>query len=116
MESAATRSTENRGRGGKGLKRSKPASNLEGRTEGDLLKQAQADNVSCRKYKKRQRKDLTASDIEKILEATKQPFMMQKDVAQQFKISHRLVVDLVREAMKQPDKLLKLKLAEQETA
>ena len=41
---------------------------------------------------------------------------MQKDVAQQFKISHRLVFDLVREAMKQPDKLLKLKLAEQETA
>ena len=105
MESTATISKEKRGRGGIAIKRSKPASNIEGRTEGDLKKQAQADRVSCRKYKKRQRKDLAANDIEKILEATKQPFMMQKDVAQQFKISHRLVVNLVREAMKQPDKL-----------
>ena len=41
---------------------------------------------------------------------------MHRDVAQQFKISYRLVVDLVREAKKQPGKLLDLKLAEQERA
>ena len=74
------------------------------------------DQVHCRKYKKRHRKDLTASEIERILEAAEQPFVMHRDVAQQFKISYRLVVDLVREAKKQPGKLLDLKLAEQERA
>ena len=112
MQGTSTRSTEKRGRGAKGIKRSKPTSNIEGRTESDLRQQAQSDRVCCRRYKKRHRKDLTADEIEKILEATKQPFMMHRDVAQQFKISHRLVVDLVREAQKQPGKLLELKLAE----
>lgn len=76
IEGTSTLSTEKRGRGGKGVKRSKPSNNIEGRAESDLRKQAQMDQVHCKKYKKRHRKDLTASEIERIIEATKQPFMM----------------------------------------
>ena len=55
--------------------------------------------------KKRYRKDLTADEIEKILEETKQPFCYHRVVADKFKITVQLVTTLVRESKKQPEKL-----------
>ena len=59
--------------------------------------------MPCRKYKKRHKKDLTADEVDAIVEATKQPFRLQKDVAQQFRISIDLVSSLSRDAVKRPE-------------
>ena len=55
--------------------------------------------------KKRHRKDLSAEEIEEIVAATKEPFRLHKDVAEQFRIPAQLVSGLAREAEKKPEKL-----------
>ena len=59
------------------------------------------------KFKKRNRKDLSPEEIEEIVKATKQPYRMQKDIAQQFRITAHLVSGLVLESKRQPEKLKK---------
>ena len=39
------------------------------------------EKAMCRKYKKRHRKDLTTDEIEAIVEATKVPHRLHKDIA-----------------------------------
>ena len=56
-------------------------------------------------YKKRHRKDLTADEVEALVAATKQPFRLHRDVAQQFRVTTNLVSCLVVEAEKKPEKL-----------
>ena len=48
---------------------------------------------------------MTISEIEAIVAATKEPFRLQKDVAQTFRVSAQLVSVLAREAIKKPEKL-----------
>ena len=57
------------------------------------------------KIKKRHRKDLSADEIEAIVRATQEPYRLQKDVAQEFQVTARLVHGLVRESQKKPEKL-----------
>ena len=57
-----------------------------------------------RRAKKRGRKDLSADEIDVIVEATKQPYKRQKDIAFEHQITARLVHELVRDAEKQPEK------------
>ena len=80
------------------LKRSRPVDNIEGRTEADLKEQSKQDKAPGRKYKKRHRKDLTAEEIEAIVAATREPFRLHKDVAQQFRVTAHLVSALALEA------------------
>ena len=47
---------------------------------------------------------MSDAEIKKILEATKKPFNLHKDVAQQFMVSTRLVGAIVYEAEKCPEK------------
>ena len=58
----------------------------------------------CSKLKKRHRKDLTADEIEAILQATREPFCLLKDVALRFRVPVTLVGRLVSEAEKKPEK------------
>ena len=58
-------------------------------------------------YKKRHRKDLTVDEVEALVAATKQPFRLHRDVAQQFRVSTNLVSCLVLEAERKPEKLSK---------
>ena len=53
-----------------------PCHNLEERSEEDLKKQNFLDKAPCKKYKKRNRKDLTADEIDAIVAATKQPYRL----------------------------------------
>ena len=93
--------------------KSKPANNIEGRSERDLQQQRRMDKALCSHYKRRHRKDLTAAEIEKIVAAADKPFTMHKDVAQQFSVSSALVSGLVREAKKMPEKEQQLRQREQ---
>ena len=64
-----------------GRKRSRAADNVEGVPESELKRWRTCDNALCRKFKKRRRIDLTAAELDAIVEETKQPFKLQKDVA-----------------------------------
>lgn len=66
---------------GRGLKRSKPEHNAEGRTERDLREQAHQEKGASSKLKKRHRKNLSAQEIEAIVAATREPFGTQQTVA-----------------------------------
>ena len=68
------------------------------------MQQSIAEKASCRKYKKRHRKELSADEVEKIVGVAQQPFRRQKDVAQQFRVTVQLVGALCREAAKAPEK------------
>ena len=89
----------------RGQKKSKPTDNAEGLKEKDLRRRRDQDTVASCKYKKRHRKDLTAEEIEQIVEATKVPFRLYKDIAKQFKVSIIQVNNLVKESKQQPEKL-----------
>ena len=89
----------------KGLRNSRRGQNAEGRTEAQLRHQSQQDKAHCRKYKKRSRKDLSYEEIEQVIAATKQPYLLHKDIAQQFKIPAILVSRLVKESQEKPEKL-----------
>ena len=54
------------------------------------------------KLKKRHVKDLSLDEIDAIVSATKQPYRLQKDIAQQFRVSALLVSGLAREAERNP--------------
>ena len=56
------------------------------------------DKALCSRFKKRQRKDLSVDEILKIVTATKHPFRLHKDIAQEFMITPRLVSTLAIEA------------------
>ena len=91
------------------LKRSRPVDNIEGRTEADLKEQSKQDKAPGYKYKKRHRKDLTAEVIEAIVAATREPFRLHKDVAQQFRVTAHLVSALALEAQRKPERLQALR-------
>ena len=67
--------------------------------------QALLDRGTCRKFKKRYRKDLTYEEITHILAAAKEPHKLHKDIAQQFHIPANLVGRLLKEADQKPEKL-----------
>ena len=82
---------------------------MEGRTEKELQKQAHNEKGPNNKLKKRKRKDLSPDEIETIVAATKKPFHMYKDVAEQYRISAQLVLILVQESEKKPEKIKQLR-------
>ena len=55
-----------RGRPHHGLKRSKPAHNIEGRTERELMQQQRLEKGKSSRLKKRHRKDLSAEEIDAV--------------------------------------------------
>lgn len=87
-----------------GHKRSKAAHNVEGISEGTLKRQRQAEDAPQRYFKKRHLKDLGEAEVNEIIAATKLPYSFQKDVAKQYRISAKLVGDLVRESVKHPQR------------
>ena len=97
-----------------GQKKSKPSHNIEGRTEKDLSKQRAAEKMSISKFKKRHRKDLSAAEIEAIVAASNEPFLMQKDIAIRFRITQTLASTLIREAKRKPEKLQNLRERERQ--
>lgn len=60
----------------------KPEHKPEGLSEKDLRTEFKKDQVWHPKFKKRHRKDLSTEELEAIIEATKSPYRLQKDVAQ----------------------------------
>ena len=68
----------------RGRKKSTAKHNVEGLSEGELKRQRRQEAALCRKYKKRHRKDLSSEELEEIILATKQPFMLLKDIAQRY--------------------------------
>ena len=75
--------------------------------ERDLRKQYIDELAPNRKFKKRHKKDLSPEEISTIVATTKQPFRLYKDVAKQFRISQKLLCDLVYEAKKKPERIQK---------
>ena len=61
------------------------------------------DKVLCCQFKKRHLKDLDAEEAAKLIEATKEPYRIQKDVAKQFHVSEKLVSRLVTKHRKEPE-------------
>lgn len=90
---------------GRGIKRSRPEHNSEGRTEKDLREQAHQEMGAGSKLKKRRRKDLPPEEIESIVAATLEPFGTQHVVARKFRVTPSLVGRLVRESVKKPEAL-----------
>ena len=88
-----------------GLSKSKPGQNAEGRTEAQLKRQSQLDRAFYSNQKKRHRKDLSYEEIKQVLEATKQPYRLHKDIAKEFRIPAILVSRLVKESQLKPEKL-----------
>ena len=56
-------------------------------------------------YKKRRRRTLSPDEVAEIVAATKEPYRMHADVARQYRVSSQLVGTLVRESVRQPEKL-----------
>ena len=98
---------EQSGRSKSGHKKSSWHHNLEERSEGDLKRQTFLDKAPCKYYKKRHRKDLTADEVDAIVAAAGQPYRLQRDVAQQFRVTTNLVSRLVVEAERKPEKQTK---------
>ena len=97
----------------KGQKRSKPNHNLEGEQEGVLKQERKKDRVWASKFKKRHRKDLSVEELEEILEETKKPYLLFKDIANKHNVSFQFVSRLVQESKKKPEKLQKRRVREQ---
>ena len=93
----------------KGLKRSRPEHNDEGRTEGDLREQADKERGASSKLKKRHRKLLSADEIEQIVAACKEPFATQQVVAKKFRVTPSLVCRLFKESVEKPEALQQLR-------
>ena len=85
---------------------SKPAHNKEGNSEKKLREMYDNDRVWTCKLKKRHRKDLTIEEIKEIVAAAQEPFHLQKDIAQKYRISAQLVSILIQESIKKPEKLI----------
>ena len=77
---------------------SRPSHNAAHMTEKKLKEQADEERRICRRLKKRRRRDLSPDEIDAIVEATKQPYKLQKDVAKQYNVNRKLVGALVRES------------------
>ena len=75
---------------------------MEGLSEATLKQRVKKDKALCCRYKKRHRKDLTADEVEAIVAATKEPYRLHKDIAQQFHVSAILVGRLAKEAARKP--------------
>ena len=91
----------------RGLKRSRPSDNDEGRSEADLKRQALKDLAPCRATKKRHLKDLSKDEIEAIISSAKKPFYRHQDIAKDYRVTKSLVGRLVRESARQPEKMRK---------
>ena len=74
-------------------------------SEKELKKRCNLDRAIGQKFKKRHRKDLTADEIQAVINATKKPFHFYKDVAKEFRIPVTLVGSLVKDSEKRPEKL-----------
>ena len=74
-------------------------------TEDEFKQQQRKEKAMCSRFKRRYRKDLSVDELEKIVAATKQPFRLHKDIAQEFMITARLVGVISSEAEKKPKKL-----------
>ena len=74
-----------------------------------MRKQAHQEKGSGSKLKKRHRKELPPEEIETIVATALEPFCTQKVVSQKFRITQSLVGRLVRESIKKPEALQKLR-------
>ena len=81
-----------------------PHHNLEGLPEGKLKVRRRAEKGATRKYKKRHRKELTIAMQSEIVRLYTEEHMLQREIAQRFKVAPALVGGLVREAVRQPEK------------
>ena len=89
----------------KGHKRSKASHNKDGLMEKELKELRLIENAPCRQYKKRRLKDLKEEEVDEIIAATKKRGWLQKDVAQKFRVTPKLVSTLSKEANLHPEKL-----------
>ena len=78
---------------------------MEGLSEQQLRDLRPQELVPGKYYRPRRRKHLSIEDQEQILNAHMIPWMTQKDIARQFRVTEQLVRDLVRECRHQPEKL-----------
>ena len=74
-----------------------------------MKEQANKEKGAGNKLKKRHRKYLSAEEIEDIVDATLEPFGTHHVVAQKFRVTPSLVGRLVREPIKKPEVLQKLR-------
>ena len=74
-----------------------------------MRRQAEEERRIKRRQKKRRRRDLSADEIDAIVEATRQPYKLQKDVAFQYQITAQLVHELVKESENEPQKQVALR-------
>ena len=77
--------------------RSMPSNNVEGLSESQYKARWQAEHGFSRKYKKRYLKDLTPEEREDIVRLHEEEQIMQKDLAQRFKVSKHIVWRLVND-------------------
>ena len=60
---------------------SKAEHNVEGLQEEELKRWSRQEAAPCKKFKKRYRKDLSSKEVQEIIDASKQPFKLHKDIA-----------------------------------
>ena len=77
-----------------------------------MKQQSLQDKAHYRKFKKRNRKDLSYDEIEQLLAAAREPYRLHKDIATQFKVSANLVGQLVKESRVKPEKIHRIQAEE----
>ena len=65
--------------------------------------------MAGRRSKKRHRSQLSADEVEEIIEASKVPYKRHKDIAFEHRFSHTLIGRLIRESTRAPEKLKALR-------
>ena len=70
-----------------------------------MKRQRMIEDAPQRYSKRRHLKDLDEAEVKDIIAATRLPYNFHKDVAKQYRISAKLVGDLVRESEKHPERL-----------
>ena len=93
----------------RGYKRTRPEENPHGKTQRQLREWNLKQEAKYSKVKKRHLKDLSVKEIDEIVRAVQVPFLLHKDIAQRFRVSHYLVGKLVNESEDRPEKLVALR-------
>ena len=88
-----------------GLKYSTRASNPEGLLEKEIKARELRDEPPGCRYKKRKRRELSCIEIYEIVDCYLNRHHTQSDIARLYRVSHRLVNQLVIESKRRPDKL-----------
>ena len=85
--------------------------NVDGVPEGKLKARCKAERGSSRKVKKRNLKDLTPEVREEIVRLFEREHILQKDIAERFKVSKWVVSRLINDADKREEQIRKIKAA-----